>query len=77
MLTCLVSVLFTLYIQIVLKLKKKNNNSGAKGLKLCGLNDSLNCSIAFHELLPIEFHENTFTVSRRERVQSDGQNDFF
>ena len=30
MLTCLVSVLFTFYIQDVLKLK--NNNSGAKGL---------------------------------------------
>ena len=30
MLTCLVSVLFTFYIQVVLKLKK--NNSGAKGL---------------------------------------------
>ena len=31
MLTCLVLVLFTFYIQGALKLKK-NNNSGAKGL---------------------------------------------
>ena len=35
MLTCLVPVLFTFYTQCVLKLKE--NNSGAKGLRLCGV----------------------------------------
>ena len=44
MLTCLVAVLFTFYIQSVLKLKK--NNSGAKGLNKKG-NKGINCSTTF------------------------------
>ena len=40
-LTYLVPVLFTFYIQSVLKLKKNNNNSGAKRLIVCILNSDL------------------------------------
>ena len=43
MLTSLVPVLFTLYIQGVLKLKK--NNSGAKGLRSCATNRKVPGSI--------------------------------
>ena len=66
MLTCLVSVLFTFYIQGVLKLKK--NHSGAKGLKL-----KLNFFDSFEEKYSdIKFHENR---SSRSRVAPSGLTD--
>jgi len=47
MLTCLVPVLFTFYVQGVLKLKKKNKNSGAKGL-MCKAIMNVKVSICKH-----------------------------
>jgi len=58
MLTCLVPVLFTIYIQGVLKFKKKNN-SNAKGLKFSKSKHSPENSLYYNRPWQTQFLPNT------------------
>ena len=62
MLTCLVLVLFTFYIQGVLKLKK--NNSGAKGLNI------LIDRVVF-DYVPFPVHRTTQYITRTTQLRTE------